>query len=304
MTQPLVSVVIPNYNYGRYIGEAIESVLAQTHPHVEVLVVDDGSKDDSEQVVARYPTVRWCPQKNAGVSAARNRGIEQSQGEFVAFLDADDRWHPEKLAKQLQRFDDPRVGLVHCGFEYIDTAGTRLGNRLDGAEGDLLRDHALFRKPTVLAGGSTALVRRSCFQTAGGFDLALSTSADWDMWRRIACTHRIGFVREVLMSYRLHGTSMHRNLKLFERDMLTAFDRMFADPAARPIWPLKRLCYANLYATFAGSYLHNREWRPAARFGLKSLLQRPDRLALQAMGMPIRRLKNLLNADQSAAYRH
>jgi glycosyltransferase involved in cell wall biosynthesis len=253
---PLVSVVIPTYNYGRYLAQALDSALAQTYPHVEVIVVDDGSTDDSAAVATKYGSpVRWYRQQNQGVSAARNRGIQEAKGELVAFLDADDAWHPDKLARQVALLLKPAVGLVYTGLHYIDAAGDILATDLSGRRGRVLREHALLRGATVLAGGSTALVRRGCFERAGLFDPDLTTSADWDMWRRIACHYEIEVVREPLVYYRQHPSAMHLNVERFEHDVLHAFERMFLDPAAQEVHPLRRRCYSNLYFTLAGSYL-------------------------------------------------
>ncbi|HEX3110532.1 MAG TPA: glycosyltransferase family A protein, partial [Thermoanaerobaculia bacterium] len=112
-----VSVVIPSYNYARYLGEAIDSALGQTLPPLEVIVVDDGSTDDTPAVLAAYgDRIRVLRQKNAGVAVARNSGIAAARGECVAFLDADDVWLPRKLELQIPLFTDS-VGLVHCGVE-------------------------------------------------------------------------------------------------------------------------------------------------------------------------------------------
>ena len=103
--KPLVSAIIPNYNYSRYIGEAVESALNQTYKNIEVIVVDDGSCDDSLKVLSAYvDRIKVVSQKNAGVAMARNNGVEVSTGEYVAFLDADDVWLPDKVEKQVDRF--------------------------------------------------------------------------------------------------------------------------------------------------------------------------------------------------------
>ena len=127
-SSPLVSVVIVNYNYGRYLGDCIDSVLAQTYPSVEIIVVDDGSTDESLMVLKAYhDRVRIVHQQNHGVSHARNAGIWTSEGQWVAFLDSDDLWMPEKLQEQSHCFQDPSVGMVFCGLEHIDESGSRLG---------------------------------------------------------------------------------------------------------------------------------------------------------------------------------
>lgn len=297
---PLVSVVIPNYNYGRYLKNAIESVLEQTYPHVEVIVVDDGSTDDSERVVQDYSErVRWLKQANQGVSAARNRGIRESQGALVAFLDADDAWRADKLAQQVPRFTRPGVGMVYSGVRFVDEPGRPLRTRVVGESGRVLRGMALMRGPGVPASGSSAVLRRECLDRIGGFDVTLSTAADWDMWRRVACHYEIEMVREPLIDYRLHGSAMHKNVDVFERDMLRAFERMFADPAAQDVYPLCRRCYANLYVTLAGSYFLTRRWSAGFRWAARSLVTRPLSASYLA-AFPIRWLGRRLGLAEDA----
>src|SRR6266536_238218 len=245
---PLVSIVISNYNCGRFVADAVESALQQSYPNKEVIVVDDGSTDDSLSVLRAFgDRIRILTQPNQGVSSARNAGIRQSRGELVAFLDADDLWHRDKLAKQLPLFANPAVGLAYCGVEYIDEHGRSLGTNTKGLRGRVLRDIALLRETVVLAGGSTAVVRKSTFDRAGLFDTEVSTAADWDMWRRIACHDEIDVAREPLMKYRLRSGSMNRNPRVFEHDMLYGFARMFADQTAADVRRLRRRGYAKLF---------------------------------------------------------
>ena len=287
----LVSVVIPNYNCSAFLPAALESVFAQTYPNVEVLVVDDGSTDDSQQVLERYADrARVLRQPNGGVSAARNHGIRESRGELVAFLDADDLWDRTKLAKQVPLFANPAVGLVYCAVEYVDEAGKSLGTNRTGRRGRVLRSIALLEGTIVLAGGSTAVVRRECFDRAGLFDPELSTAADWDMWRRIACHYEIDVVREPLMQYRLRPSSMHRNIAVFEHDMLHGFARMFADPAASEVHGLRRRAYATLFLMLSGSHLHAGNWVRSLRYAARSIVTWPPTLAYIA-GMPVRQFR-------------
>src|SRR5436305_4940478 len=132
-----VSVIIPAYNYARYIAEAIDGALAQTHAPLEVIVVDDESTDDTPRVLAGYgDRIRTIRQPNGGAAAARNTGMAAARGEYVAFLDADDVWLPRKLELQLQRFEaDPDLGLVHCAMEVIDREGRTVDFVLQGREG-------------------------------------------------------------------------------------------------------------------------------------------------------------------------
>src|SRR5205814_441931 len=133
MSAPGVSVVIPAYNYARFLPKAIESALAQSHPSLEIIVVDDGSTDDTQAVVAQYtgPRVRCVRQQNAGLSAARNTGIREARFPYVAFLDADDEWHPNFLAACMEAFSKlgGGFGIVACGAERIDAAGDPLDTK-------------------------------------------------------------------------------------------------------------------------------------------------------------------------------
>ena len=124
MRDPVVSVVIPTHNFGHFVAEAIGSVLNQTVAIAEIIVVDDGSTDDTHEVVGRFgQKVRYIVQANAGVCAARNRGVSLSRGSHIAFLDADDTWEPTKIEKQLVKFsEDAEIGLVHCGLREFDDA--------------------------------------------------------------------------------------------------------------------------------------------------------------------------------------
>ena len=289
MSAPLVSVVVPNYNCARFLRDAVDSVLRQSYPAREIIVVDDGSTDDSLAVLESYgDRIRLVTQRNQGVSVARNAGIGRSRGELIAFLDADDIWHPEKLAKQVPLFTNPEVGLVYCAVEYVDEAARPLGTNVTGRRGRVLRDIALLRGTIVLAGGSTAVVRRKSFDKAGLFDPRMSTAADWDMWRRIACHDEIDVVREPLMQYRLRPASMHRQIEVFERDMLHGFAQMFADPAAAAVRPLRRRAYANLFLMLSGSHLEVGHFGRALTYACRSLALSPAGVGYIA-ALPLRR---------------
>jgi glycosyltransferase involved in cell wall biosynthesis len=159
---PTVTVIIPTYNYGRFVADAIASVLAQTYAVFEIVVVDDGSTDETEEVVKTFgERVRYIKQQNAGVSAARNAGIEVSSGDLIAFLDADDTWLPEKIEKQVAKFaEDAEIGLVHCGMrEFDDHTGETIELHLDGDEGWVAEDIALGEKSVIPCPGGSIVVR-------------------------------------------------------------------------------------------------------------------------------------------------
>lgn len=203
---PIVSVVVPAYNPGPYLRLALESVLAQTYPHWEAVVVDDGSSEDLSWVDDFHPAVRRVRQPNAGLSAARNTGVRESTGELVAFLDADDLWLPEKLERQVQALADPELALVSTGFTVVDRNGTEFSGGFVGyadSYEELLQGNGIC--------ASTTLVRRSVLEECGGFDPGLAQCEDWDMWLRIARAHRVRKVPEVLARYRVHGGNMTRD---------------------------------------------------------------------------------------------
>ncbi|MBA2734775.1 MAG: glycosyltransferase [Acidobacteria bacterium] len=288
MVKPLVSVIIPNYNYARYLSQTINSVLAQLYPNIEIIVIDDGSTDGSQAVLREYgERIRWFQQGNEGVSMARNRGVQESRGEMVAFLDADDVWLPMKLERQVQRLvDEPDLGLVHCGYEEINETGDTLRSRLDGLEGWVAKEMLLFKRSAILAAGSGALVPRSTFDAVGGFDTRLSTAADWDFCYRVAVHQRVGFVPEALFQYRMHNVNMHANIGVMEHDMLIGYDKAFGR-AAPEIHRLRRRSYGNLHMVLAGSFFRAGKRREFVRHAVKSLWLTPGNFK-RVMGFPLR----------------
>lgn len=286
--KPLVSVIIPNYNYASYVREAIDSVLAQTYSNIEIIVVDDGSKDESKIILESYGNkIKAIFQQNQGVSAARNNGIEQSKGEFIAFLDADDVWLPQKIEKQIERFSgDESLGLVHVGVEDIDADGNILQAHLDGLEGDVSHELLLFTRAVILGGGSGIMIRHSILKEIGGFDSRLSTSADWDVIYQVSNRYKVGFIAEILLKYRIHGSNMHGNIPRMEREMMLCFEKAFDGKPKVD----KRKCYGNLHKILAGSYFHAKYYPQFLNHTLKSLLKNPSNLGY-FVEFPIRRLK-------------
>ncbi len=218
--RPLVSAVIPVYNYARFVGRAIDSVLAQTHAPIECVVVDDGSSDETPQVLARYGgRIRTLRQENRGPSAARNAGIRAARGEYVALLDGDDAWKPEKIARQLAVAEaDEEVGAVGCGYEW--TYPDRPAAAFEGGpipEDRVARVRALATRTAWLGGSSSgALIRRRVFDEVGYFDEELRCAEDWEMWLRIASRHRLANVPDPLVSILQHRTGTFRNAEQFE----------------------------------------------------------------------------------------
>ena len=256
MARPEVSVVIPCHNAGRFLATALDSVLAQTFADREVLLVDDGSTDDTAERARAYRgAVQYHHQANAGVSVARNRGIEQSRGRYLAFLDADDAWHPAKLERQVQALGQQRDARAsHTGLVIADAELRPLpGPPPPPAEGRL---EQLLMLGNVLSGGASSMVcERSLFDEVGRFDPQLSLCADWEMWIRIASVTRFALVAEPLCTYRRHPQNMSRNVRLLESDSLGVLERAFAMPSLpAPLRALRRRAFARNYMVLAGSY--------------------------------------------------
>jgi len=204
---PLVSVVIPAHDYGRFVGAAIESVLAQTVRDLEIIVVDDSSADDTREVVGRFGTrARYLFHDGRNPNRTRNLGVRAAAGRFVALLDADDLWLPEKLERQLALFEGrPELGLVYAGIRLFDSeSGTTIGyHPLHRCRrGRVLHD--LFERQFVPS--PTPLIRREVFDRVGFFDEACVAADDWEMWMRIAAQYEFDFVPQDLALYRVHAS--------------------------------------------------------------------------------------------------
>ncbi len=214
MSAPRVSVLIAAYNAAGFIEATLASVLAQTFADFEVLVVDDGSTDDTPAVVGRVTAsdarVRLIVQENRGVSASRNRGVRESRGQLIAFLDHDDLWHPEKLAAQVAVLDaQPQTAVVSCYSALIDTDHRCLGWRFGGdANGDVYAEMLIW---DVVSGGSVTLIRREALDAVGPFDESLMFREDWDMWIRLARQHAFATVPRVLVGYTRSAASASRD---------------------------------------------------------------------------------------------
>jgi glycosyltransferase involved in cell wall biosynthesis len=197
-SSPLVSAVIPVYNGERYLAEAIESVLAQDYRPVELIVVDDGSTDGSGDIARSYPLVRYIRQTNRGVSVARNAGIAAGRGEFIAFLDADDVWTPDKLTVQMEYLlTHPEVGFSFARQRFLFEQG--IGAPPWFPQELLAQDHVGFMP-------STLVVRKAVFERAGGFDTALRRGEDTEWLLRAGdCGIQMGIVQETLLLRRVHS---------------------------------------------------------------------------------------------------
>ena len=236
--RPLVSVIIPAFNAQATILATVESALAQTYTPLEVLVVDDGSNDQTLATVraraATAPQLRWLQQANAGVGAARNAGIEAARGEFVALLDADDLWHPDKLARQMAVMTSrhPTPGFVYTLFRKIDDQGRVLeGCQRWDIEGPALRQLLI---QNFVGNGSALLMKRDTALAAGGYCTELDSSEDYDLQLRLAAHHDVAVVAEALVGYRQGPGRMSGQLLRMDRAHRRAMARLRREVGGPP----------------------------------------------------------------------
>lgn len=224
---PKVSVVIPAYNAMAYLPEALDSVLAQTFTDYEVIVVNDGSSDHITTWIDTVTDgrVRLVSQENRGLAGARNTGIREAQGDYIAFLDADDIWHPTKLEKQVALMErSPAVGLVYTWMTLVNQAGQPTGRYVTNtAEGQVWSSLIL---RNCVGSGSNPMVKKACFDRLGYFDENLgSYMEDRDMWLRIAPYYEFAVVKESLVDYRQHPSSASKNWTAMARSARIILDK-------------------------------------------------------------------------------
>jgi glycosyltransferase involved in cell wall biosynthesis len=232
MSQPQVSVIIPTYNCAHYLPEAINSVLAQTYSNFEIIVVDDGSTDHTDQVLQVYShQIQIIQQANQeGVALARNHGIQQARGEWIAFLDADDVFLPDKLAVQVElALAEPQLGMIHSGWQRVNSQGDLLMLVEPWHQVPELTLESWLRWKPVLP--SAMLFRRDWLEQAGGFDPRFPPAEDTELVLRLAlwgCEAK--WVPQVTVKYRQHDSSaMHKGLPQ-ARSLAAVIDHFFAQP--------------------------------------------------------------------------
>lgn len=226
-----VSVIIPNYNYARYVGKAIESVLLQTYANLELIVINNGSTDNSLEVLQSFSGhIKLINQNNLGQSGARNSGLLQITGDLIAFLDADDFWESNKLEKQIKLLNK-EVELVYCGIStFYESSLLNTEVALPKHKGNcstIFLDHPA--TSVVLSGESTAIFTKSLLEKVGDFDLKLNSSAGWDFFRRASAHTNFDFVPEPLTHRRVHLANMSNLEETNIRDIRLAYKKLFQE---------------------------------------------------------------------------
>jgi glycosyltransferase involved in cell wall biosynthesis len=257
---PKVSVIIPVYNGARYLREAIESVLTQSYRDVEVIIVDDGSTDNTAAVVADIHDTRlkYIYHENRGVAAARNTGVQASRGEYIALQDDDNVLFPDAVGRHVDFMDrNPGVGFTHGQFVTMDESGIPLRKKPRGPASTFIRNgreeirHLVLGDRTI---GLFFLIRRSCLDDVGLFKIGLLMSEDWDIWIRLAKYYDVGHVSGPIAKVRVHHDSMTACSKVdvIQESHRSVLESVFSDAELGPLYrPLRNKADFGLYCLCA-----------------------------------------------------
>lgn len=307
-----ISAVIPTYNGTRYLAEAIKSVLRQTYEVLEIIVVDDGSRENIEEILTPFaPKVTYVRQENAGPAAARNHGISLAKGDVIALLDDDDIWHPTKTAEQVKRFiENPNCALVYSDPDWIDENGRRIPHEIP-AEFPSGRVYEQFLAKNWVASPSVTLIKRDIFNDIGLFDEQSEciSCEDYELWLRIAKDYDVVFCPGNLASYRVRESGISRNLDRHLNAHLYVFSKLAAtyveteEIGNKTFYAALQINRYNTMRRFAYGYYYMSEDRDKARSLLRETLrERPwclkDMLYFAALSMPPSLLQILRKTKQ------
>jgi glycosyltransferase involved in cell wall biosynthesis len=277
---PKVSVIMPSYNYARFLPVSIKSVLSQSYSNLELIITDDCSTDESREIVEHWKKLdkRVVPvlhQVNQGLARARNSGLAVCSGEFVALCDADDIWNPGKLEAQMKCFErQPELGLVHSDGAIIDGTGNLTGQRFS----------ALYHGKSQKASGylfetlcernflcvPTVILRREAIDYAGGFEENLRSLEDWVCWAKVSRKYPFHYIDDTLVQYRIHGAGLSSNPKGMAQNRVKAF-RFLLDTFSDIPSPLR----SKMLYSLGVSLLETGEFREAAAAFLDSARANP-----------------------------
>lgn len=279
---PRISVIIPVYNGEKTIRETVETVFKQTFSDFELIVIDDGSQDATLEIISKFRDTRLkvLSGSNMGVSEARNRGIAQASGDFIAFLDADDLWTPNKLEAQFNALQtNPQAAVAYSWTDYIDESGQFLYPGLHITLNGNVYSQLLVKN--FLENGSNPLIRTHILKKVGGFDKSLSPSEDWDMWLRLAANYDFVAVPSPQILYRVSSNSASSNISKQAIQGLKVIDKYFYQ-APQSLKDLKKLSLANFYQYLIFKALDEPITRQrsllAARFFTHTIINNPTLL--------------------------
>lgn len=300
---PLVSAILPAYNAERFVSTSIASVLSQSHANLELIVVDDGSTDSTPALIAaaarRDPRVRVLRQANSGVAAARNRAIGAARGKYIAPIDADDVWFPDKLAKQVQGMEtDEQPGVAYAWSVRLDAAGRVRGRRPRPHVSGWVYPAFVYKN---FCSASAPLIRRDCLLDVGGYDTSLRAQGgegceDLDLLLRLAWRFPFALVPEYLLGYRIRPGSMSTNVRSMERSHRIVMSRVERTAPTLPArilrWSRSEFCLHLLAkcqqagdCRNALKYLQKAVWYDPGLLRMRHIHQMAFRASMETLGL-------------------
>lgn len=264
---PLVSIIIPAYNAEKFIGQTIESVLKQTYSNWELIIVNDGSKDNTQKIIERYSLgdkrISSIIKSNTGVSDTRNKGIEKAKGEFIALLDADDVWLPANLEKKITVLEkNEAIDFVYSNMLQGDKDLLNQIQAPVGKDENILEDLLLWNGEVIPGPCSNLVIRRKCFDSGIRFNTKLTTIADQNLTVQLAFKYRGKLIKENLWVYRVLPGSMSKSLKVMEEDSVCTYSIYKKNNYFKSA-SFRRKCFSNMYLIVAASWWKdgNAKWR-------------------------------------------
>ena len=245
--------MIPNHNYGRFLNKTIQSVLDQTYSNIEIVVVDNASIDDSRSVLESFgDRIKCYFLDNNGQANARNFGVQKSEGKYIALLDADDYWHPEKISRQVILLNENSQFNFTGITQFDNDSGEILRVVKPRFKGQCSRYFVDYPEIAIIPGGeSSAIFSRDLFDKVNGFNVELETASGRDFYRKITKFTEIDFIEEPLAFQRMHTSSMSRNLAKMTSDTVRANQIMFKDP----LWDLDKKTQKKILRRLEWSFL-------------------------------------------------
>jgi glycosyltransferase involved in cell wall biosynthesis len=270
-------VVTASYNMAQFLGQAVESVLRQTHGDFQYVVIDDGSTDNSRDIVRPFLTdgrVEYHYQSNQGQTVAKNAGLARATGEYVCFLDGDNYWEPGKLARQLEVFSmlPDTYGIVYTDQLYVDERGTVTGRPTLATYSGRISDQLLFDNFVTF---NTAMVRRRCFEEMGPFDESLQRSIDYELWLRFSTRYEFQYIPEITCYYRRWSGQMSQDLRRRYAVAMFIMDRFLEQNPKLVGADVVRSARRNAYRARGGYFASLGDWGEAAPNYLRALRHGP-----------------------------
>lgn len=276
----MVSIIIPVYNTEKYISETINSVVNQTYTDWELIIVDDGSTDESASIIknicANSDKINYYYQKNGGVSEARNNGLSKAKGEYIALLDADDVWEKDNLMQKVDVLEnDSETHWVFSNMYNADEDANIIEEAQGGTGVEILESILLWEGEVVPGPCSNVVFEKKCYDDGVCFDKELSTAADQYFTIQLASKYKGVHIAKPLWKYRILSNSMSRNITVMERDHILVYEKSLKSKLFKNYW-FKQQCFSNLYWILAGSWWKNGENKlRGIRFIILALITNP-----------------------------